>query len=125
MIRVNEVKREDVASVIFTVTADLNAEFPAMAARQLGWLDVPLLCTREIDGPGALPRCVRILISWNTTQTQDEITHIYRKEAVKLRPDLSSPPSVDLDELEAWIAQQMADMKAQQDAQRRHARADD
>ena len=112
MIRLNEVQKEDVASVIFTVTRDLNAEFPALAARQLGWLDVPLLCTHEIDVPGSLPRCIRILISWNTTKTQSEVTHVYVKEAVKLRPDLSSLPSVDLDELEAWIAKQMAKMKA-------------
>ena len=59
MIRVNGIKPEDVGSAIFSLTRDLDAEFPALAARQLGWLDVPLLCTYEVDVPGSLRRCVR------------------------------------------------------------------
>ena len=107
MIRFNEVESTDVASAIFTVTADLNAEFPALAARQLGWFDVPLLCTNEISVVGALPKCVRILIHWNTDRAQTDITHVYMNEAVRLRPDQSQLPSVDFEDLERWIAEQM------------------
>ena len=107
MIRVNDIRKEDVCSAMFTTTSDLDAEFPALAARQLGWLEVPLICTHEISVPGSLPRCVRILVHWNTTRTQDEIHHVYIKEAVRLRPDLCQLPPVDLEELEAWIAEQM------------------
>ena len=107
MIRVNDIRKEDVCSAMFTTTSDLDAEFPALAARQLGWLEVPLICTHEISVPGSLRRCVRILVHWNTTRTQDEIHHVYIKEAVRLRPDLCQLPPVDLEELEAWIAEQM------------------
>lgn len=108
MIRRNDICKEDVASATFSSTHDLNAEFPALAARQMGWLEVPLLCTNEIDVPGALRRCIRVLVNWNTEKGQDEIDHIYVKDAVRLRPDLSKLPPVDWDELEAWIAVQMA-----------------
>ncbi len=107
MIRFNEIESNDVASAIFTLTTDLDAEFPALAARQLGWLDVPLLCTNEISVVGGLPMCVRILIHWNTDRAQADITHVYVKEAVRLRPDKSKLPAVDLAELERWIAEQM------------------
>lgn len=109
MIRLNGIQSEDVAHAIFTVTSDLNAEFPALAARQLGWLDVPLLCTYEVEVPGSLERCIRILVNWNTEKTQKEIVHIYIKQAKKLRPDLSKLPPVDFQELEAWIAEYMID----------------
>ena len=105
MIRQNNIEATDVGSVIFSTTVDLNAEFPALAARQLGWLDVPLLCTNEIDVPGSLRQCVRILINWNTTLLQTDVKHIYLKGAVKLRPDLSNLPPVDMVELENWITQ--------------------
>ena len=107
MIRRNGIEKEDVASAIFSVTHDLDAEFPALAARQLGWLDVPLLCTNEISVPGSLQRCIRVLVNWNTTKAQDEMIHVYVKEAQRLRPDLSSLPAVDWAELERWITQQM------------------
>ncbi len=107
MIRTNGIKTEDVASAIFSLTSDLNAEFPALAARQLGWLDVPLLCTYEVDVPGSLRRCVRILIMWNTDKLQSEIKHVYIKEAQRLRPDLSKLPPVDWNELEKWIEEHM------------------
>ena len=110
MIRLNEIDAADVGSVIFSATSDLNAEFPALAARQLGWLDVPLICTREIDVPGALEMCVRVMIQWNTEKTQTEVTHVYLKEAVKLRPDLSNVPPADWDELESWIAEHREDL---------------
>ena len=108
MIRFNGIRSEDVASVIFTVTGDLNAEFPALAARQLGWLDVPLLCTYEIDVAGSLRKCVRILVHWNTSKAQSEIVPVYIKDAQRLRPDLSKLPAVDVEELESWIAAHMA-----------------
>ena len=107
MIRQNDIAAEDVGSAIFSTTVDLNAEFPALAARQLGWLDVPLLCTHEVDVPGSLRKCVRILIHWNTEKPQSEIQHVYIRDAIKLRPDLSDLPPVDWNELEAWIAEQM------------------
>jgi len=110
MIRLNDIQPEDVASAVFSATHDLNAEFPALAARQLGWLDVPLLCTNEMDVPGALARCIRVLVNWNTEKSQGDITHVYIKEAVRLRPDLSKLPAVDFEELETWIADQMASL---------------
>jgi len=66
MIHLNGIQKEDVASAIFTTTLDLNAAFPATAARQLGWLDVPLMCSHEIDVPGSLGMCIRALVHWNT-----------------------------------------------------------
>ena len=105
MIRVNEIRKEDVAYAQFT--KDLDAEFPALAARQLGWLDVPLLCSYEISVPGSLGLCIRILIVWNTPKSQSEIKHVYLKEAQRLRPDLANLPAVDFNELEGWIQEQM------------------
>ena len=107
MIRLNGIEPEMAASAMFSVTTDLNAEFPALAARQLGWLEVPLLCTYEIDVPGSLKKCIRILVNWNTDKPQRDIKHVYIKEAVRLRPDLSKLPPVDFGELEKWIGEQM------------------
>ena len=104
MIRRNEIDSADVASAIFTVTRELDAEFPALAARQLGWIEVPLLCGYEISVTGSLPMCIRVLVHWNTNKTQKEIHHVYIHDAVRLRPDLSKLPPVDWDELETWIA---------------------
>lgn len=109
MIRRNGIVSTDVASVIFTVTHDLKSEFPAVAARQMGWLDVPLLCGYEVSVASSLPRCIRILVHWNTRKSQAEIQHTYMREAISLRPDLSKYPAVDLEELERWIHQQMGD----------------
>ena len=108
MIRCNNIEADDVGSAIFSVTPDLDAEFPAFAVRQLGWLEVPLLCTNEIAVRDSLPRCIRILINWNTNKSQKDITHIYIKDAVQLRPDLYRLPPVDFEELETWIADYMA-----------------
>ena len=79
---------EDVASAIFTVTDDLDSTFPAQAARQMGWDLVPMLCAREIPVPDSLPRVIRVLVHWNTELPQKQITHVYLRDAVKLRPDL-------------------------------------
>jgi chorismate mutase len=80
---------EDIASVIFTTTADLVSVFPARAARELGWRDVPLMCAHEIPVPGSLQRIVRILIHWNTDILQSAVRHVYLGEAAQLRPDLA------------------------------------
>lgn len=108
IIRRNGIETKDVASAIFTVTRDLNAEFPALAARQMGWLDVPLLCGYEVEVPGSLMSCVRILLHWNTSRSQTDIHHVYIHDAIALRPDLSKLPPVDWKELEEWIAVQMS-----------------
>jgi chorismate mutase len=80
----------DLASGLFTLTEDLCAAYPAQAARQMGWVEVPLMCAREIPVPGSLPRCIRVLLHWNTDLPQVEIQHVYLGEAVRLRPDLFS-----------------------------------
>ncbi len=79
---------EDVASALFTVTPDLISEFPAAAARRIGWTLVPLLNFTEIGVPGRLARCIRVLVHVNTERAQDEIVHVYLREARGLRPDL-------------------------------------
>jgi len=81
-------KPEDIASAIFTVTEDLASTFPAQAARQMGWSLVPMMCAREIPVPGSLRRVIRVLVHWNTDVPQNQITHVYLRDAVKLRPDL-------------------------------------
>ncbi len=86
--RENSFKHEDIASILFTVTADVRSAFPAEAARSMGWGLVPLLCFQEIEVPGSIPHCIRVLILINTEKNQDEIQHIYLKEAMKLRTDL-------------------------------------
>ena len=91
LIEANRMDAEDVASAIFTTTADLNADYPAVAARTLGWSDVALLCAREINVPQSVPLCIRVLIHWNTVARADEIQHVYLKGAVKLRPDRVKP----------------------------------
>lgn len=107
IIRRNGIDSTDVASAVFTVTRDLDAEFPALAARQFGWLDVPLLCGYEVEVRGSLSSCVRILLLWNTSKSQKEIHHVYIHDAVALRPDLSNLPPVDWKELEKWISEQV------------------
>lgn len=90
MVRANGVEPDDVAAVIFTCTSDLNAAFPAEAARALGWDRVPLLCSREMEVPGSMGRVLRVLMLVNTTMTQQEVVHVYLGEAERLRPDLRS-----------------------------------
>ncbi len=88
MVRENEVEVEEIAAVFFSLTPDLDAAFPAEAARSMGWKNVPLFCTSEIGVPGALARCIRVLMLVNTTRKQEEIKHIYLGEARQLREDL-------------------------------------
>jgi chorismate mutase len=103
MIRANGILPDDVASAIFTTTRDLNATYPALAARQLGWYEVALLCGHEMDVPGGLERCVRILVHWNTTRGSDEIVHVYLHGARDLRPDRTQLPPIPFEEIEASI----------------------
>lgn len=84
----NGVKAGDVAAAFFTATPDLDADFPARAARQMGWTSVPLLCAREVAVPGAPSRIVRVLLLVNTDLAQEDVRHVYLGEAKKLRPDL-------------------------------------
>jgi chorismate mutase len=91
MVVANHAQTSDLAAAFFTVTADLDAAFPAAAARSLGWQYVPLCDACEIPVPGSLPRCIRVLLLWNTEVSQQDIVHIYQGEARSLRPDLANP----------------------------------
>jgi len=104
IVRANEMHSQDVASAIFTTTTDVNATYPALAARQLGWYDVALMCGHEMQVPGGLPRCIRVLIHWNTARSAREIVHVYLREAKNLRPDRRSVPEISTEELEAAIS---------------------
>ena len=85
----NALTTEQVVSALFTVTPDLRSDFPARAAREAGWGDVPLLCTTEIDVPDALPRCIRVLLHVETTAERSALRHVYLRGAAGLRPDLA------------------------------------
>ena len=85
IIEENQIKQETLAAVWFTTTVDLNAEFPAVAARELGWDDVALLCGHEMDVPGSLDMCIRVLILVNTEKSNDELKHVYLKKAEHLK----------------------------------------
>lgn len=80
----------DIASAVFTVTEDIASAYPALAARQMGWGLVPMMCAREIPVPGSLPLCIRVLIHWNTDRDQRAVKHVYLRNAVRLRPDLAA-----------------------------------
>src|SRR5262245_50862193 len=88
----NAVAVEEVTSAFFTVTDDLDAAYPALAARELGWRDVALLCAREIPVPGGVGRCIRVLLHVNTERAQSELRHVYLRDAVRLRPELADAP---------------------------------
>ena len=90
MIERNGVTLDDIASVLFSVTRDLHAAFPACGAREMGWVHVPMLHFTEIDIPGSLEKCVRVLMHVNTARAADALEHIYLEGAVALRPDLLS-----------------------------------
>lgn len=85
----NELHPSDVISVLFSATPDLNAEFPALAARKLGFQDVPLLCCSEISVPGAMPRVVRLMMHVETVQPRSAIQHAYLRGAAALRLDIA------------------------------------
>jgi chorismate mutase len=85
----NGLTPDDVISVLFTTTPDLTAEFPALAARKLGFQDVPLLCASEIAVPGAMPRVVRLLMHVETARSRSEVAHVYLRGAAALRLDIA------------------------------------
>ena len=87
MIAANGLVPDDVASAIFTTTIDLNADYPALAARALGWHEVALMCMHEMNVPHGLKMCIRILLHWNTAVSAQDVKHVYIKGAVNLRPD--------------------------------------
>jgi chorismate mutase len=93
MVSANQVRTDDIVAVFFTTSPDLNAEFPAAAARALGWRKVPLLCSSEIDVPGRVQSCIRVLMLVNSDAAQSQVTHVYLEGARRLRPDLSGEES--------------------------------
>ena len=88
IVAANDLLVEDVISVIFTATPDLDAAYPARAAREMGWMNTPLLCMQEMVVVGSLPRCIRVLVLWNTDLSPDQVRHVYLGRARALRPDL-------------------------------------
>ena len=91
MIKVNEVEISDIACILFTTTSELNAAFPAAAARELGWTQLPLLCGHEMNVPGSLSSCLRILVLFNTNKRNEEIVHVYLGGAETLRAEEEKP----------------------------------
>jgi len=85
----NDIRADDIISAMFTATPDLRCAFPARAARELGWIDVPMLCATEIDVPGGQPRCLRVLLHVERRESQPKLIPVYVRDAVSLRPDLS------------------------------------
>jgi chorismate mutase len=97
LVSTNKIEQEDIVHVIFTVSPDITADFPAKAARLgLGWDTVPMICAQEIDVPLEIKFCIRILITTYSRLARDQIKHIYLKEASKLRPDLSVNKAKDV-----------------------------
>jgi chorismate mutase len=94
IVRLNDMQPDDIASVYFTTTADLNSAYPALAARQMGWFHVPLLCGHEMNVPDGLPLCLRVLIHWNSIRRPQEVVHVYLHEARSLRPDRKDLPPI-------------------------------
>ncbi|HWR41511.1 MAG TPA: chorismate mutase [Sporomusa sp.] len=88
IVQENAIDIEDIGAVIFSSTPDLNAAFPAAGARKLGWTQVPLFGTLEIESPDAVPLCIRVLILWNTDAQQRDIKHVYLHDAASLRQDI-------------------------------------
>ena len=88
LIEQNSIPKGDIISVIFSVTKDLNAAFPAVAARNLGWTDIALMCTYEMDVPDSLRKCIRVMLHFNTDKSNSELKYIYLHEAKGLRKDL-------------------------------------
>jgi len=87
LIHLNALDSDDIASAIFTTTPDLTAWFPALAAREFGWTEVPMICTHEMAVPGSLQKAVRVLVHVNTTRGASEMRHVYLKGAKQLRPE--------------------------------------
>lgn len=87
----------DLIGAWFSATSDLNAVYPARAARELGWLDVPMMCAQEMDVAGSLPRCIRVLLMFNSRLQVKELTHVYVGQASELRPDWGNRSSIDVE----------------------------
>lgn len=94
LVRVNGINIDDIASIVLTTTEDLTSTYPAFAARQMGWFDLALLCTHEMNVQDGMPLCIRVLIHWNTTKGQKEIGHVYLRKAKALRPDRDNIPPI-------------------------------
>jgi len=94
LIAANGIEPDDVCSLLLTTTPDLTAEYPAVAARQIGWQAVAVMCAHEMAVPHGLPRCVRALVHWNTSRTAAEIKHVYLRDAEVLRPDRVARPAL-------------------------------
>jgi chorismate mutase len=105
LISLNDLDPEDVVSAIFTTTPDLTATFPALAARNIGWTEVPLICSHEMNVPGSLQKAVRVLLHVNTIKSPKEIRHVYLKGAQQLRPEW------------AYTEEQVAEILAEASAQ--------
>jgi len=88
LVLANGIQKDDVACAILTTTPDLNAEFPALAARRIGWTETALLCGHEMEVPGSLNKCIRILIMLNTEKAAKDMVHVYLRGAEILRPDV-------------------------------------
>ncbi len=95
LIKANDIEADQIASATFTTTVDLNAEYPAVAARRLGWVDTALICGHEMDVPKGLKKVVRVMVLINTDKTAKDIRHVYMKEAIRLRPDNAGPAYVE------------------------------
>ena len=85
LVEKNDVREDNEAAAIFTTTVDLNAEFPARAAREMGWNNIALMCAHEMDVPDALSRCIRVLVLLNTEKTAGELVNVYLNGTEKLR----------------------------------------
>ncbi|MEL7672385.1 MAG: chorismate mutase [Chloroflexota bacterium] len=94
IVAANGIDAEDVCSLLLTVTPDLTAEYPAVAARQIGWDAVAVMCAQEMAVPHGLARCVRALVHWNTDRAAEEIRHVYLRDAELLRPDRVARPAL-------------------------------
>lgn len=94
LIERNRLEIDEITSIFFTVTDDLDAVHPALAARQLGWIETPLLCAREIPVPDSLPRCIRVLLHVNTELAPNQLQHLYLRDAIVLRPEFATPAPV-------------------------------
>lgn len=92
LIEANQLEQNDVGGIFFSATADLDAEYPAVAVRQMGWRDAAIMCGQEMNVSGSLPMCLRVMVMWNTTRAVDQIRHIYLRGAQVLRPDRAYQP---------------------------------
>lgn len=95
IVEANGVRKDEVACAFFTSTPDLDAAYPARAAREMGWAHIPLMCMQEATIADSIPRCIRVLILWNTDRGPDELQHVYLDGAQALRPDLAEGKSYD------------------------------